>query len=291
MKRAVAMCSAVLALAAGAAQAEDLAPRDTAVIGPAGSGGVGVFNPLRWVVAEGLELSGHPLLAVGAPHLEARWALPAGVADWPLAVSLEGGLWLPWASFTSGPPLGVAGYLTPSCAVHEAEPQRANTCAAPGVYLVPRLGAAASWLGAAGATTLRLWGALGVPLTGDRPTPLDAPAPVDLALAPVFQGWRVHLAARHDYAVVPWLRVAAELAVDRVGQGEGPPGRDLWTYSAWLGGDVRTSEHTRLSLGVAYWNSDQRRRELRTDAEGFSHYAAVRSHDVWPTFDFLWSWQ
>ena len=49
--------------------------------------------------------------------------------------------------------------------------------------------------------------------------------------------------------------------------------------------DIETARHS----GAMYWNHDQRAMELRTDAEGFSRKEMVRSHDVYPTLDLIWS--
>lgn len=291
VKMYILTCSGVCILTSlilsGGASAEPLAPRGHAAVAPEGTWSVGVFNPLTWVPVEGLEVQTHPLLTFAAPNVAARYALLRGA---PVALTLEGGLALPWAAFAFAPPLGVQGYLTPSCKVEAAEPARGDSCQAPGPTLIPRLGIAASW-GEEHPLTLRLDGAAGWALDGSRPLPLDTLAPLDLAFAPVAHTWRAHLGVRYDRGVLPWLRVAAEADLYRVGQGvQGDTGRDLWTWAAWIGADLQTSKRTRLALGLAYWNSDQRRVVEEQDAEGFTRLVHVRSHDLLPTVDMLWTW-
>jgi hypothetical protein len=77
-------CAAAAALAAAVAARADggAASGGTAWTLPRGGLEVGVLAPLRWGAMERVELSVHPLLALVAPHLDAKiaWAQVAGVA-------------------------------------------------------------------------------------------------------------------------------------------------------------------------------------------------------------------
>lgn len=277
------MSGLAIALLAAAA----LAPRDAARLPPAGTVEIGVFNPLRLVPVDGLQVELHPLVFLVAPHLTLRRQVLA--ADtWALAV--EGGLALPSSAFSEPPPYGLEGYLTPSCKVGGAEPDRApESCQAPGTFVVPSAGLVLSH-GREHVTTARLDYAAGILVAGERPDPLDTWAPLDLLLAPVFNGHRVHLGLRYDRSLLDWLRLAGEAHLWHVGAGP-PPARSPWVMALHLGTDLRTSTHTRLTVGAIYWNSDQREVALVRDADGYSRFERVRSHDFGPTADFLWHWQ
>ncbi|MCK6571419.1 hypothetical protein L6V77_10015 [Myxococcota bacterium] len=268
------------------AWAEGLSPRETAAVLPPGATEVAVFGPLRRGLSPRVEVSTHPLVAAFlAPNIAARVAV-LHPPDHDVSLSLEPTLSVPTMALTSPPPLGAEGYLTPTCAVDAAEPARApDDCQRSGEVLAAGLGLTAT-LEAWAAWTARIDYTHGVLLTGERAAPLDAWAPVDLLLAPVYSTYRAHVGLRGDRAVTDWLRVALEAHLWRVG--EGPiPGRDPHTFGAHLGTDWATSARTRLTAGVFYWNSDQRRTRLVKDSEGFSRYERVRSHDVLPTLDFI----
>ena len=78
----------------------------------------------------------------------------------------------------------------------------------------------------------------------------------------------------------------AQIDLYRVGE---MGGRSPWVFSVYGGFDVLMTSRLRGTLGAMYWNHDQRAMELRTDAEGFSRKEMVRSHDVYPTLDLIWS--
>jgi hypothetical protein len=251
-----------------------------------------VFNPLTWVVAEGLELRTHPLVSIASPNVVAKWEHWRG-ADGRWAVAGEYGLSMPAGALRWPLPVGVAGYLTPSCKVAaRGEAGRDAQCQAPGWFLVPRVGALATYLlgqDAAHALTARADFAYGVRLAGLRPAPLDSFPYLDVLMAPVFNTYRARLGVRYDHQWLPWLRAAVEVDVYRIGEGPAPA-RDPWLVSVYVGLDARLTDWMRLTAGAMYWNSDQRRRVLKADADGFSTWEAARSHDVVPTLDMLWTW-
>lgn len=74
--------AAALAVAVAARADESAASGDTAFTLPRGGLEVGVFAPLRWGLTDHVELSVHPLVALVAPHLDAKiaWGRVAGIA-------------------------------------------------------------------------------------------------------------------------------------------------------------------------------------------------------------------
>ena len=288
MRAACLACVVFLATGSGpgAARAEALSPRETAALLPPGATEVAVFGPLRHGLSTAVEVSSHPLVAFFlAPNISARIALRPPRAH-GFSLSLEPAVSVPTMALGNPPPLGVEGYLTPSCAVDSAEPARAPAdCQRSGTVVATGLGLMAT-LEAWAVLTARVDYTHGVRLTGERAAALDAWAPVDLLLAPVFSTYRAHIGLRGDRAVTDWLRVALEAHLWRVG--EGPiPGRDPHTFGAHVGTDWATSARTRLTAGVFYWNSDQRRTRLVKDADGYSRFERARSHDLLPTLDFI----
>lgn len=263
---------------------EPLPARDTARIRALGDASVGIFNPLRFALGD-FELETHPLAFLVVPNVTLAHEPWRGELE-PFAVSLELGATLPWG-LGRGLPFGLAGFFGPSCLVGAQEPERGDTCEAPGLFLVPRAGVALSH-GREHVFTARMDVALGLRLSGERPAPPDSWPYLELLLAPIFGTSRVHAGLRYDRSVFEGLRVAGELSLYHVGRGP-EPHRNPWVVRAWIGGDVRLTERLRLTAGIAYYDADQRRVILEQDAEGFSRFVAVRSHDLVPTFDLLWT--
>ncbi len=269
------------AQAAGSA----MAARDSADLAPKGTVRVGVFTPLSWVIREGVELEAHPLLVFVAPSVTGRFAV-GKVRGVRLLV--EAGLGLPTTALRTGLPPGLQGNLTPACKVSTAEPERGDSCDLTGHVLVGRVGLAAS-VGDAHISTLRLDGAYGALLSGERARPLDSWAPLDLLLAPVFRTTRLHAMVRHDRALHRRLRGSGELHIYRVGGVEGDGDRSLWALTAHLGLDFALTDETRITAGALYTNHDGRATDVSVGADGFAHRERVRSHRLWPTLDVIWT--
>ncbi|MCK6547020.1 hypothetical protein L6R52_14315 [Myxococcota bacterium] len=282
--RHTALALLLAALAAPDVAEAALPARDTARIGELGAGAIGIFNPLRLLLGD-FELETHPIFFVVAPNATLRHEPWRGALE-PLAIAIELGATLPWG-LGRPPPLGLAGYFTPSCLVGDAEPERGDTCEDPGLFLVPHAGVVVSH-GTEHVFTARADVALGLRLAGERPAPLDVWPYLDLLLAPIFQGHRVHAGLRYDRRVLDGLRVASELSLYHVGRGP-EPHRSPWVLRLWAGADLGLTSSLRLTAGVAYYDSDQRRRVIEEDAEGFSHFVDVRSHDFAPTLDLIWA--
>jgi len=287
---------ALLAPLAPCAEPLPLEARESALTPARGAWSVGVFNPLRLQVSDDWGLELHPLAALLAPHVEVHHALrrPALTAEPAHALTLLYGLSAaPWA-LRFALPLGLRGYLGPSCLVTAAEPGRGG-CQESGWGVTPKAGARYSYARLGQALTAEADLAAGILLSGERPAPLDAYAPVELMFAPLTRTWRAHLGARAARRVWARLSVAAEVDLFWVGSpeaafvrvGEGGA-RSPWTLSAYVGGDVALGAHLSLTAGVMYWNSDQRAAVFERDAGGFSRKVFVRSHDLWPTVDLMW---
>ncbi len=270
------------AVMADAAQARpSLSARDTATLLPKGGWSVGLFNPLRLGIHERVELQFHPLVAFASPNLLVRVAHLRG----EFRLTGEYGLSLPTPAMRWSPPFGLGGYFFPSCKVAEDDASKDAFCQAPGWYLVPRAGLAVS-TGDASQTTFRFDVAAGVRLTGNAGRPLDAQAPVSMLFAPVTNGLRLHASLRHDRPLLHWLRISAEASAYFVA-----PENDTHplTFSAHLGADAAVGAHGRFTLGVIYWNSDQHAVRNERGSDGFILTERVRSHEVYPTIDFIWS--
>ena len=65
--------------------------RDTADVGKQGDYSVGIFNPLRIAILDGIELEANPLVFFVAPNVNARFRLLGG----PLRLTAEAGLSVP----------------------------------------------------------------------------------------------------------------------------------------------------------------------------------------------------
>jgi hypothetical protein len=296
MSRRPLACASALAAALVASSApvfaDPLPPRETADLLPPKSFQVGVFNPLR-IGLPNLELELHPLVALVAPHVDARFWLRRPERPGDVRLSGVAGLAVPTPAFLLSKPFGVAGDLVPSCKVAAAEPAKDRWCDAPGVTVVPKLGL---WMSKGtfagdgierGTLTLRAEVARGFTVHGDAARPLDAWAPATVRFAPALGGWRTEFRAAYDHAVLDVLRVRGELGAYWIARPEDDPLSPLFV-SGYLGVDVRTSEHTRVTAGAMWWNADKHERVVTTGADGFAEVRYPRSNEFWPTVDFIW---
>lgn len=289
MARAIAV---VVSVGVGSsAAAQPLPPRETADLLPAGRFQVGVFNPLR-VGLRHVELELHPLTALVAPHVDARFWLRSPAHPGAVRVSGVVGLGVPTGAWHLAQPFGLSGDLVPSCKVSAHEPTLAKWCDRPAILLVPKV---ALWMSRGafvrdgherGTLTVRAEFTKGFALTGETVRPLDAWAPVTVKFAPFLGQWRTEFRVGYDHAILDWLRLRGELGVYYIGRPKDDPLSPLFV-SGYAGVDVRTSEHTRVTLGAMAWNADTHRRVVTTDAEGFASVSYARSNQVWPTVDFL----
>lgn len=254
---------------------EPLWALDAAPTRPAGSWSVGVFAPLRYAFTDAVEVEVHPLLSLVAPTALVRVAHLKGPG---LALTGEYGLSVP----TFGLSL-TRGYLFPS----------GEETGKLGWYAIPRAGLVASVAaGAEAQLTGRADLAVGIPVAGETTVrSLDSfLAPLDLLAAPMLRGFRTHVGAGYDRALLPWLRVRTSVDGYLVGaQPEGDARSSPLFLSAHVGLDLRVGRHGRFTLGGIWWNWDQFRTEVRTGPDGYAERRRVRSNDFLPTLDFIWA--
>ena len=248
---------------------EELSPRGTAHVAEKGSWSVGVFGPLKVAVRDGLELELHPLFALASPHVTARVA-HGGIAC----------LWLTGEYGISVPTPGLRllkGTFFPEWSMSDENI---------GWFLVPSAALLVS-RGEESVTTMRLGLALGVPVGQNDAIPLDSYAPLDLLLAPALTGMRLRFGVAQDHRLSSRLRGRAGADVWLVGASPDPPRSRLYV-SARAGLDVALGASTRLAVGAAWFNSDQRRTIIRVDEDGFATRVPRRSNDFFPTLDLVW---
>jgi hypothetical protein len=243
---------------------------------------VGVFNPLRIAVHEGVELQTHPLLFFVAPNVDARFALVRS----PLRLTAEAGLSMPTLAMRL-----VKGYLFPSWDTSQDDI---------GWMLIPRAGLLLSgnvlehdvW-------TLRADAAFRVALSPNSATPLHFfVTPLDLVLAAPLTGFRSRVGGAYDHAFNERLRLRGELNLYVTGsqghlivsgQDVGPIAAiSPLVLTAHLGLDIAVFQHSRLTAGVLWANADQGATRVLQGADGFSERVRVRSNDFLPTLDFIW---
>lgn len=284
--------AAALAFRAAPASAEPMPPRETADLLAPGEFQVGVFNPLR-IGLPHVELELHPLVALVAPHVDARFWLRRPDRPGDARMSVVVGFGVPTAAFHLSKPLGVAGDLVPSCKVAAKEADKESWCDAPGVTVVQKL---ALWMSKGtfagdgverGTLTLRAEFSKGFTVSGEAARPLDAWAPATVRFAPALGGWRTEVRAAYDHAVLEFLRVRGEVGAYWIGRPEDDPLSPFF-LSGYLGLDVRTTTHTRVTAGAVWWNADKHERVVSTGDDGFAAVTYPRSNEVWPTVDFIW---
>ncbi|MFO0675400.1 MAG: hypothetical protein U0169_02625 [Polyangiaceae bacterium] len=278
MKCVRALSAVVLVAASSAAPmadaraAEPLRAWDTAAVRPKGSGSIGLFAPLRISAKEGLELETHPLFfLVASPNVNLRVRL---VDDGRLRLTGEYGLSVPTVAMRL-----TQGTLFPSW---DTSSRRV------GWFVVPSVGAALSY-GTNHVATVRLDTAFGIGVGPNDATPLDTVAPLELAFAPALNGFRTRGGLAYDFPITTWLRGRVSFDAYYVGRAPDPP-KSPFTFATSATLDVRVTARTRLTLGAVWYDHDQRRTVVRTRPDGFAERVGVRSDDVYPTGDFVWTW-
>lgn len=257
--------------------------RDTADVGKQWSYSVGVFNPLRIAVVDGIELEANPLVFIVAPNVNSRFRILGG----PLRLTAEAGLSLP----TFGMRL-MKGFFFPSWETSTNDV---------GWMLIPRVGALLSgtvfehsvW-------TVRADGAFRVPLGPNSATPLNSfVAPLDLLLAAPLTGFCTRVGGAYDQALGDTFRLRGEanlfvtgpqgnLVVNGTSVGPIAPTSQL-VVTAHLGLDIAVFKQSRITAGVLWANYDQGQSVVVKGADGFSDRVRVRSNNFLPTLDFIWA--
>jgi hypothetical protein len=266
--RVVAAATAALALWAAPAAAEPLAAHDTAAIHPPGRVSVGVFDPLRWGVADRLEIDTHPVLdLILAPNALLRWAAVRS------RVSLTGEYGL---SVPTMPMRWLQGYVFPSW------DSGGGTI---GWTVVPHVGFVLS-TGERHVFSARADTAFGVPL---EHTDAEAPhlfAPFELWLAPATRGLRSRAGVAYDHAITDGLRVRGAADAYLLGNRQNAPVSPL-VFALSAGVDARLAPRVRLRLGLVLYDIDTHRTVVTKDAEGYAAREHVRNRDLFPTADVI----
>jgi len=282
----------VVTLFAGSSFAEPRPARDTADVGPPGSWSVGVFDPLRYGLADRVELQAHPLLFFVAPHLDVRAALvkspaPAGTAPTGARLAGEVGLMFPTLAMRL-----TKGYLFPSWSTSSNDI---------GYMLIPRAAVVSSVnFFTHDVLTGRLEAQARILLGPNSATPLNSfLAPLELLLAAPLTGFLGRAGFTYDHAFGEWLRLRADVDFYLTGpQGHvvvsgtdmGPrPQLSPFIFTARLGLDIAVFAQSRVVVGGYFANYDQGATALHTRADGFSERVRVRSNNILPTIDFIWS--
>jgi hypothetical protein len=264
-------CAAGLSVAffvAGASGAT-LPARETADILRPGHWSVGVLDPLRIGATDRIEIVTHPIITLLlSPNLQARVALRKS----GLRVTGEYGVSVPTVAMRL-----TSGYLFPSW---ERSENRVGWFVVPSVGLALSYGERTVWTG-------RIDSAIGIPVGRNDATPLDTWAPIELIFAPALNGYRHHLGTSIDHALTDWLRVRGALDAWMIGPFDPPKSQLIFAASARM--EARLSERWRLSLGGIVYESDQRRQEVVRGDDGRWRREKVRSIDVYPTFDLVFT--
>lgn len=289
MKRALVVIAALGAAAAGAT------PRpawDTADTGNKGSYSVGVFNPLRLAFTDRLELQAHPALFFVAPHLDARFAIlkepvESGAPPTGVRLTAEAGLLMP----TLGLRL-MKGFFFPTWATSTNDI---------GFMLIPRVGLLVSGnFFTHDVATFRIEGRMRIPIGPNSATPLNSfLAPLEIVMAAPLTGFLGRAGASYDHAFGDLFRLRGELNVYLTGRqgdltvagiNQGPIADiNPFIVTAHLNLDIAVFKQSRIAVGVLWANYDQGATEVRTGADGFSERVRVRSNNILPTLDFIWS--
>lgn len=258
---------------AALAAAGSVDPQNTAAVGEHRYR-VGVFSPLTLRLGERLEVQGHPLLFLVSPNAVLRVGLAVRPAGW--AIATEYGLSIPTVLMRLS-----QGYLFPSW-------ERGG--GAIGWVAAPRAGVLfGRMLRAQVGLTLKADLTAGIPVTRSDAMPLDAPAPLNVLMAPVLTGVRARVGALAERPLGERVRVRVygDLYVHGRTSILQPPAGLSWsnlTARLGLGVDVLLGplRLNRLTLGVAWWNSDQHEIDVAT-------FERVRTNEFWPTLDFVWA--
>lgn len=258
---------------AGSSGPRRFGPLDTAA--PVERWSVGVLDPLRLGLTDGVELATHPLLfLVATPNAELK-VRTVRTREWAVASTF--GLSVPTVAMRL-----TQGYLLPTW---DKDGGRV------GWFVVPSVGLLATrWLRSGrDAFTFGLETAIGLALGANDARPVDGWAPLEIAFGPALHGTRVHAHVTHDVAMTGALRARVGLDAWFLGRRTPEPEKSPFILGARGALDLRLGAHdTRLSLGFVAWSFDDHRTEVRRDEAGKWQRVRVRSTDVWPVLDLIW---
>ena len=286
------MRALLFVLVASTAFATPRPARDTADVGNRGTYSVGIFNPLRIAFHNRFELQANPILFFVAPHLDFRFAVlkpPVVNGELPMGVRLtaEAGLLMP----TFGMRL-MKGFFFPSWATSPNDI---------GFMLIPRVGLVASGdFFTTDVLTVRIDGSLRIPLGPNNATPMNSfLAPLEILFAAPLTGFCGRLGGAYDHAFGDRFRLRGEVNLYLTGQqgNLNVEGTDVgaiaaispFIFTAHVGLDIAAFKYSRFTVGALFANYDQGATQVVTRADGFSDRVRVRSNNILPTLDFIWS--
>ena len=252
-----------------------------------GTWSVGLFNPLKIQFAQKWGVETHPLITLlSAPHftINHEWHK---TSTWTLSGLY--GLSTPSLSLSPAMPLGLMGFMGPSCLVKEAEPNRApDSCQQGGFGLVMTLGMRLSGIVQKGVWTFEISGAYGAMLSGERPATLNTYVPLEMLYAPLTDQYRIKIGGRWAQKLGKSWSWASELDLYLTGVSYPHMEVSPLTLKIYTGFDYQWTQSFFTTLGIAYWNSDTREALFEKGPDGFNTKTFVRSHQFWPTFDLFW---
>jgi hypothetical protein len=243
------------------------------------SGSVGLFDPLRVMLSDKLELSTHPLLFLAlAPNAKLR------------VVHAHHGAWTATGEYGLALPTGLLR-LTKGNLFPTWDFSSSNV----GWTVVPTLGLAVTRqidrhddpFVAPDAFTLRMNVAPGLRLSRNEATDLDTVAPLWLALAPVTNQFRLSFEAQYDLALTERVHFRPSVALHVVGASSAPRKSPV-LFEANAVFDFNLSEHWQLTAGATFYDYDQRKSVVTIGSDGFATRERVRSRELWPNLDLIY---
>ena len=84
-----------------------------------------------------------------------------------------------------------------------------------------------------------------------------------------------------------WISSAFEIDIHRLRR-VGP--LEPWLLSLYLGIDIHLTQNLLMTAGSIYFNHDQGAFQFVDIGDGYVRKESVRSHDIYPTFDIIWTY-
>ena len=248
--------------------AQSIEARETAHVLPFGHWSAGLLSPVAIGLGKQVELN---TMAVPWLLLSPNASIRAELAHFSnnTVVTSEYGLSLPAGSMYL-----LKGYLFPSYA---------HTDATAGFYVVPTAGLWVS-TGKNSVLTGRLETTVGIPIGRHDVKPLDTYAPIELIYSPALNGLRERLGIGFDQSIVHWLRARGGLNLYYIGASEYPQ-KSPWFVSTEALVDIGLGSRVRLTVGMIWYNYDQREEVVVQNSQGKWAREKVRSNDVFPVID------
>ncbi len=272
-------------------QATGFWARETAHTHPEGSWSIGVSNPLRYSYSDKLDIETAPLtFLLGSPNAIARYNHYTD--DSGLTITGEYGLSIPTGGIVMLQNSPAGPLFVPSMKINGG-PLADESTGKVGLWLAPRLGVVAS-MGKVteDVITARIDITSGhAPMGTDLPPSLTGWAPFNVMMAPVFRGFRLRVGGGYDKAIGDFMRLRTQAYMYVLGDppNTGYPKISRFIFEGYAGADIPLfdGDH-RITVGAKWYNSDQRRRVVDMDSEGYGTVRYVRSNDFFPTIDYIW---